>query len=461
MTSFDPTQKSSSQTPVDMTRLSKSSTSKMLSLSNMKQKIKSIFSLSSVSLVGSAKASSPKSVKSKNELSSSELLRKTVNFSFKSKINNPNLSYEERRREAEIHENYDGQYRDQEGKRIRDECQDAKDFLQEARKSLPKQEIEGLERVVKQREILGEMANVIKKGIETENTKHVISTFQKQIDELAKPESKKVVHHPDGSTSFSVPLGHAKHLAIYEFKRDQNGQYSFIIHNRGEGNEDKIHGENEFKLNGKTYAKTSVTINVTKEMISDPQFLVKLYMGLGQKDMKMPYQAIDEFLIQKGGKVLESPLEQEINVMKEKKNESVRSLEDKRTEILAKMKTSDEPTQLELAKQLMNVNNQIQKEENKWNDLIAQKRKLLINEPGFHSVQQYDTCSESAISGPEKGMISSKTRDQLKLRTIKTLIDQVKTAKFDEKDSNNAWFVTERMALYRIDELRKKISSRE
>ena len=203
--------------------------------------------------------------------------------------------------------------------------------------------------------------------------------------------------HTKGYSCFTIPGGFLGHAVTYEFQRSVDGKYFFVIHNRGAGlNDAEIHGKT-MMYNDVTYARTSVKIAVTKEQIENPDFLKRLVVAKElSSGMPAVYEDIRRFLSCGFPPELQiemSNLEKEFLKMMEKLSHS----SDNRSDAYLKLRQ----------------------------DLRKTFRQLIHEDPAYHSIQVFGTCTESNLTGPEKAMASPKVRRKLKLFTIDCLAQQV------------------------------------
>lgn len=213
-----------------------------------------------------------------------------------------------------------------------------------------------------------------------------VGRIQNYVKSLANPQSKKVVHTKDGAT-FSIPGGCKGHYVTYEFKR-MGDDYFFVIHNRGDGLGDKaIHGDLLFKHQGMPYAKTSVAIKTTKEALANPKFLRQLIKSTQSSSMEKPYHVIKTHL-------LYPPLSQPGIIIKSAKE--------------------------------MELDRKVRRGE----PLSTQDKEMLLQDPSFHSLQVYGTCTESNLTGVEKLLASETTRTKIKYLTVENLVSEIQTKRF-------------------------------
>ena len=276
-------------------------------------------------------------------------------------------------------------------------------------------------------------------------------------------DSKNITQHPDGSSSFSVLSGSKDHFVVYEFKRDKEGQYYFVIHNREPALNQKVHGSNKFEMNNKTYGKTTVEIKVDIGMIQDENFLRGTI--LKQTDMKKSYQTIEAHLLNKGGIILESDLEKEIVVLRKQRDAEIKPLQEKHYkagELVLNRRNQAKPDReaLKAANEAeRKVRSELENINAKWHKIITDKQKELIHDPHFHSLQTFGTCSESCLTGPEKQMAGEETRKKLKLHSMNSLVGQLKKTKFSNPTQRaQADLIIHTLSPIRIKELEEKLA---
>lgn len=368
--------------------------------------------------------------------SETKTLKRAVNFALRSNVKD--LTPEERKKERELHQAIKGQPGTLtnllEGYL---EAQELQKTMKEPSPSDP----EGLARIIKHRQILKEMGETIVLSLNPNTPR--IEIF-KRIDELEKKDSDLVVHHADGSSSFSIPGGSSNHYILYEFKRDPQGNFYFIIHNRDSADE-TIHGPLEYQMNNKIYAKTSVAIKVDKNLIQDKFFIKTLLDSMNQDQMEKPYQSIKDHLLAKGAEIQISSQEKELRNIKER------------------MDKIEEETRNRLGP--ANLQETL-KGNALWMSLHSDYKKkfeqLIENDPGFHSKQVYATCAESCLTGPEKSMATMKMRRQIKLYSIITLTAKLEKATLENKisphEKEHIYFLQHTLLPKRQDELKEKIN---
>ncbi len=194
---------------------------------------------------------------------------------------------------------------------------------------------------------------------------------------------KKVQALPENS-SFSFAGGCIGHYVTYEVRREKDDYY-FVVHNRGFGRDPKIHGTFKEKLDGKIYAKTSVSIRVKPELL-DAKFFRRLELSsMAYLDMAPAYNVIQKRLLEKGGEIQISPQEK---AWEEQSNKSP-----------------------EMAS------------------------RMIKEDPAFHTTQSFGTCSESNLTGPEKELAKPETLKALKLFTILQLTDKISKSRWISKET--------------------------
>ncbi|MBA3722631.1 MAG: hypothetical protein H0W88_09550 [Parachlamydiaceae bacterium] len=264
-------------------------------------------------------------------------------------------------------------------------------------------EKEGLLRVYKHRENFATYRNMFpddgtpftndKDG--KDQIKKIIDRVSNNINQLDKPLSPDVVTLENGTTTFVIPGGWRGHYISFEFRKNQDGTFEFVIHNRGENSDNKkFHGDLTFSHDGKRYARTRIPIRVTKEVLQNPEFLTFLIEHANTSAIDSTgasvYDKIHEYLIEKGqGKILISDQE--------------------------KLATS--------LHKFFNANSV------KMDPSLIKKREILYqilkSDPNFHSYQLFGTCGESNMTSVEDEMAPKNVHRALKFYTLGGFIDQM------------------------------------
>jgi len=290
--------------------------------------------------------------------------------------------------------------------------------FQKENKKCSSDEKKQIETLVKHRKILCDLS----KKIETSTIASSRKEIQKRINSLEQTDSKDVVYVASNNqsyTSFTIPGGYKTHAITYEFQRDtKTGIYYFVIHNRGSGTSDsELHGRKivDYRTNLR-YCRTSVRIEVSKDAICDPEFLEKLLMAKHTaKSMNVAYTAIKEHL------ATGSPLQ--LKIEKSKNEEPLLELD---KAITAK---EQEIAMLKKHEQTPEQEKRLQKASQECFDMRAKensfRRDLIDNDPNWHTIQSFGTCTESSLTGPEKRMASPQVRRKIKLYTIDSLAKRV------------------------------------
>ena len=202
-------------------------------------------------------------------------------------------------------------------------------------------EIKELETIAKHRLIMAELGVIEEMGsckvtftedgknIEIDDN-YIVADVRKRISALEDPESTNVVHLPNGTRTFSLAGGSGDHYTTFEFQRDSGGKFYFIFHNRGQTADDseleeKLHGQLVIsdEESGKEIAKTSIRIEVPKELMDDAQFLKCLIeaQNQGEGQIDAVYQVIVSHLLEntkgQNGKVIISDEEQKLSKMQD------------------------------------------------------------------------------------------------------------------------------------------------
>ncbi|MBA3720796.1 MAG: hypothetical protein H0W88_00155 [Parachlamydiaceae bacterium] len=220
------------------------------------------------------------------------------------------------------------------------------------------------------------------------------------IEDLDNPNSPNVVLLDDGTTTFVMPGGWDQHYISYEIRKNPDGTYEFIIHNRGSGSSDEnFHGDLNIENNGKTYARTRVPVRITKKDLTNTLFL--------------------NFLIKSTTSTCTTT--NELNTRQEVYSRLKTYLDPRKNVIISEEE--------KLAQKLEYI---IKDESNNFTpDQIADLKKLQFQliklDPNFHSKQLFGTCTESNQTTPEKEMAPKWVHRSLKLHTITGLTNEIFT----------------------------------
>lgn len=306
-----------------------------------------------------------------------------VNFAFKKRLHsNPVI-------EKQLHKAFDGS-------NIHVTLKQRKLFAESFLKEnlIDSDDPEGILRILSHRKILND--------IQSKGKERSPKVLLERIHELTNPGSKRVVHLEGGGSSFSIPGGWLRHSVTYEIKMVPDGKhhprYFFVIHNRGQGVEHKLHGNIQFRdSEGAVYRKTSLEIEVPLQALSEP-FLKKLMQSTRATKNTPAYQCIEQFLLAKGGKIQQSPTEIRWYRLRNHIDHLKNHAFENRDPLLRRL----------------------------YREMKDCEKKLMHEDPRFHSIQMFGTCTESNATGPEKKMASPKARDQLKLYTIQKMTANVK-----------------------------------
>lgn len=235
-----------------------------------------------------------------------------------------------------------------------------------------------------------------------------IAELQNRCDALSQTDSPQVVHIQNEQaaySSFSFPGGYEEHVVSFECQHDANGQYFFVIHNRGEAVDDpEIHGRAMITRPEQIYAKTSVKIAVSLQQLKNPEFLGDLMKAMNQPTMAPCYAAIKKHLLQGNGS----------NIIVSQEEIAYLAKWTSYQELLQKIEKS-EPANFALQEAAKAI----------LTELEALADRLIQQDPAYHTVQILGTCSESSLTGPEKAMASAQTRRKIKLFTIDQLANHV------------------------------------
>ena len=242
----------------------------------------------------------------------------------------------------------------------------------------------GLLRICQHRHNYGQYAMNMALGKEKEALEDVIEN----IALLDDPSSSKVIALPDGSTFFSIPGGWSDHAITYGFQK-KGDDYFFEIYNRGDrGGDTVLHGEAVFIHEGKAYAKAMVTIQTTKAVIQNPEFIKDLIIAVKEPTGKRIYARIREHFSGKGVSVC-----------------------------------SKEEVMLEQLYKYLQANPTLKPATKSYLHALAVR--LMDLDPHFHSLQSYGSCAESNPTLPEKFMSPPSTRTALKLCTTAGYVDSI------------------------------------
>jgi len=259
----------------------------------------------------------------------------------------------------------------------------------------------------------------------------IVNDLISNINELDNPDSNRVNHLDDGSTSFTIPGGNLgvdteseteakfeSHFTTFEFAKKKNA-YLFITHNRGEGSEDiRLHEPIDFPdPTGKIYAKTSVAIEVSKDALQNPSFLLNLITARVEHFIPISclYDAIYHHLIKMShGKIV---------------------------------KTENE----DLLKQLYIQSQHPLLDPSSQNESKKIALSLIHFDPYFHSTQLYGSCTESNFTPTEKLLASRSVHRKLKKDLLLHLLPQT------QEDKQNTNWKNILKPHERIEEIQAKI----
>lgn len=416
-------------------------------LRSVKEKIKEICSKVLIGFGDVAHA-----VFRKSHLTSRSAGTQLVNFAFKKKMA---VTEKELKVEKQLHRTFDGDFTTSS---IRDKKLYAEHFQEDCQEEID--DPEGIERIVQHRSIM--------EDIRTHRSLRKPHALQARVEELTNPESDQVVHLPNDSTTFSIPGGWRGHYVTHEIKMvpDQRGnpRYFYIMHNRGKGIRHPMHGSLAFRDNhGAIYKKTSVSIEVPKETLSQA-FFKELTASHLVGGMKACYDCIQKHLLDAGGVIQQSEDElkaielvakrENLEKLGKLRNQIVEGYNEKNTvkvrQALRQIVKSPEfeeyhelRTQVNSFIKAIDKNRYLpsvckrftemtldplraQETENIKQELRALFDHLIESDDSFNSIQAYNTCTESNRTGPEKQMASPRARRQLKLYTIQQMTEGVR-----------------------------------
>jgi hypothetical protein len=272
------------------------------------------------------------------------------------------------------------------------------------RETDPPKSSQELDRIIKHREILENVATL---ALDKDKTENAVSHIMESMRALEDTHSPLTVYVPannnsTGYTTFSIPGGHEKHAVCYELRRSQD-EYYFIVHNRGEGCENKkMHGNIHFIDNdsGRIYRRTQVAIKVDPQTLNKEFFCELLKCQHQSASMDKSYQVIIEHLLNNGGgEVMVSETEKKYAELNKQINE--KALEAASKNMLYTPSESESAEMKKLRSELIN------------------------NDPNFYPQQVFGTCTDSCLSQPEKGLASSETRKQLRQFSLVQLTKEI------------------------------------
>lgn len=400
----------------------------------------------------------------RSDLTSGNEACQLVNFGFKKRLS---ASSEELSKERELHQAFDSIS-------LKSNLKDKLHYASKFKEQMPtSDDPEGIDRIIKNRTIMAEII--------THRSARKPRALCARVEALSNPDSDQVVHLPNGGATFSIPGGCIGHYVTQEVKMVPDGsgvpKYYFILHNRGGGLTNSLHGPLRFRdKHNVVYQKTSISIEVPKEVLSEA-FFKKLVASHSSLSMKACYDCIETHLLAKGGKIQTSPTEKKVLELQEKRKSlqaESKKLKKSKNEIktsidgLVKLKQTDQTQGRDLlrnslketlssisnpalkssaesllkliAKKMLSRNicevflQELDKEQIRIAselDAIDKEMRvcyddLIENDASFNSEQVYGTCTESNRTGPEKDMASRKARRQLKLYTIEQMTEGVK-----------------------------------
>ncbi|MBA3720798.1 MAG: hypothetical protein H0W88_00165 [Parachlamydiaceae bacterium] len=300
----------------------------------------------------------------------------------------------------------------------------------------------GLLRICKHRFNTFQYSTLIEKisqGTTTERSElenELILKIQKNIDALDNLDSPNTttVNEEDGSisNSFDIPgrwlYNDGGHSVSYSIKKCGDN-YFFVMDNRGYQVEDeRLHGNREFKVNGKIYLQTRVEIKISKEALKDKQFLSSLII-------KPLYTVLNNHGY--ANDVIYNYL------IKKHKGEIVLS------------KNEEELTQLYDASEDNNTTEDT-------NENIQELFNAMIpNEKFIHSGQLRGTCVASNRTTSEKLLAPSSTIRALKKYFLRDRVDNLsKKENLNIGVEDHSREEIEKMANEKIKELDKKINKK-
>lgn len=334
---------------------------------------------------------------------------------------------------------------------------------------------DGLERIVKNRLISKTLFATISrmeiKGVKPSKSK-VINILQAHINELDNPESKWVVKLPDGSCSFTIPLTSNEknvggHYISLELKKFTDNSYQVIIHNRGgKGDYEELYGNLALQQpDGQIYGKTSIAMNVTKEELSNREFIKGLVESFRQpldkyNELFRTYFPLDQKVGPKEKeRIVRSSEEKELTdlINEEKKmNERLDKLSDRRINTyFQKNQQAGTQERAEIDREQADLKATIQLHQERKKELSDH---LCRNDPSFHTIQTMGSCTESNATGSEKAMASDQTRRALKLFTIQKITEEISNTSLPDIYKADAE-VMQLHALVRIQGLKQKIGN--
>lgn len=343
-------------------------------------------------------------------------LRKYFNFSYKSSV--PAL----KERERELNFRYGGTLS---SISIKVRLIMAKEFVSHLQGS--PEELKQIHTLLKHRQLLHDLSAIL----ENQPIELSVPLIQSRIDALSDPESPHVVFVSGADkeyTSFSFPGGcfgfspTKTHTILFECRLTKENNYFFVIHNRGEGlNDNDIHGPIAIiSSTNKKYAKTSVPIRVSKAQILDRKFLTGLLFQLyGAENINDVYTFIKSHLALNTTKTIESAISLQEQTALEKKqtiNMITKNIADIQKEPIQTISQRD--MLKKLAEEKIKARN----------EYFYLRLALIQSDNNYHSIQQFGTCVDSCLTGPEKQMASRTLHRKLKLFSIEALAQDLKSA---------------------------------
>ena len=249
-------------------------------------------------------------------------------------------------------------------------------------------DLNGLHRIHLFRQQMLDQAKVIGRFMipEEKDLQTLTNELYNRFRSLSDPNAKDVIRQDDGSTMMGIIGGCVGHTIGYEIRHTQ-GEYQFVIHNRGNGiNDTRIHGDNSFHGGGSEYRRATTCISISKEHITREFLDGLLRLPNETNNISDVYDYITTHILEtqcngKTGVILISPQEQALN-------ECI-----------------------------------LQSQEN--SPRYFQILQSLVQENIFESTQAYGTCVESNTTAPEKTMCDKQTYTNLRVFSMNQILSDI------------------------------------
>lgn len=206
-----------------------------------------------------------------------------------------------------------------------------------------------------------------------------VQVIQDHLDALRDADSNAVIFNEPGRCMFCMPGGTGSHLVTYEFAKESDGTYSFLVYNKGEGLEySPFHGDAKLLKRGVIAQRTRVQIKgLGFEALKNPDFLKSLVKKSCDEraQTRELYNLIRQHLI-------------------ENNHGTVRIPDDEK-----KLRA---PLRSDIERKRING--------------------VLLKDPDYHRIQTWGSCSESNVQTPERFIISPILRKKIKLLEIQLAV---------------------------------------